>query len=355
MISWQTSIILPCLHRPSSQSAVETQEDAMTLPRRQFLRLAAGAAALTALSQAASAQVYPSRTIKFVVPSTPGSPTDAAARLVAQHLQTRIGQSVIIENRPAAGTTIGVRAVANAAADGYTLLFMAPNIAYYPVLYPNLDFDPVKSLIPVATAVTWSHVVVVAPSVPAKTIAELIAYAKLNPGKLVFGFGLGTPPHLLGETLRQSANIDIASIPYRGGDQARTDLLGGRVHINIAPVASLLPLIEDGKVRPLAFTGPERSPDLPDVPTMIESGLPNVGFNPDVWQGIFAPAGTPPAVVQRLNREVNEVLKTSEMKATLAKLGFEPKVSTPEEFAAFFAAELKKWPPLLRAAGLKAQ
>lgn len=327
----------------------------MTIPRRTFLRLGLGVATLAAVPRFASAQAYPSRTIKFVVPSTPGSPTDATARLVAQHLQTRIGQNVIIENRPAAGTTIGVRAVANAAPDGYTLLFMGPNMAYYPVLYPNIDFDPLKSLVPVATAVTWSHVIVVAPSVPANTIAELIAYAKANPGKLVFGFGLGTPPHLLGETLRQAAKIDIASIPYRGGDQARTDLLGGRVHINIAPVASLLPLIEDGKVRPLAFTGPERSPDLPDVPTMIESGLPQVGFHPDVWQGIFAPAGTPPAVIQRLNREVNDILKSPQMKATLAKLGFEPKASTPDEFAAFFAGELKKWPPLLRAAGLKAQ
>jgi tripartite-type tricarboxylate transporter receptor subunit TctC len=304
---------------------------------------------------AANAQTYPNRTIKVIVPSTPGSPTDAAARVVMQHLQQKIGQSVIIENRPGAGTTIGAKAVANAAPDGYTLLFMAPNIAYYPVMYPNLDFDPVKSLVPVATAVTWSHLLVVAPSVPANTIAELIAYAKLNPGKLVFGYGLGTPPHLLGETFKQSTNIDIVGIPYRGGEQARTDLLGGRVHINIAPVPSLLSLIQDGKVRPLAFTGPERSPDLPDVPTMAESGLPQVGFNPDVWQGIFAPAGTPASVIQTLNREVNEVLKSSQMKATLAKLGFEPKVTSPEEFADFFVAELKKWPPLLRAAGVTPQ
>jgi tripartite-type tricarboxylate transporter receptor subunit TctC len=335
--------------------SIEPGSNAMNLPRREFLRMTVAAAALAAVPGIASAESYPVRTIKFVVPSTPGSPTDAIARLVAQHLQIRIGQSVIIENRPAAGTTIGVKSVANAAPDGYTLLFMGPNMGYYPVLYPNINFDPLKSLVPVATAVTWSHVMVVAPSVPVKTIAELVAYAKANPGKLVFGFGLGSPPHLLGEAFRTSAGIDLAMIPYKGGDQARTDLLGGRVHINFAPVASLLSLIQDGQVRPLAFTGPERSPDLPDVPTMAESGLPQVGFNPDVWEGLFAPAGTPPAVVRKLNQAVNDILKSPEMKATLATLGFEPKAMTPEEFAAFFGAELKKWPPLLRAAGLHAE
>ena len=170
---------------------------------------------------------------------------------------------MIIENRPGAGTTIGTKGVATAAPDGYTLLFIGPNIVYSPMLYPNLDFDPLKSLVPVATVVTWSHVMVVEPSVPAKTIAELIAHAKANPGKLTFGFGLGTTPHVLGETFKQATGTEIASIPYRGGEQARADLLGGRIHINIAPVPSLLPLIQDGRARPLAFTGPKRSPDLP--------------------------------------------------------------------------------------------
>ncbi len=321
--------------------------------RKNFLGILVGIAVAWPL--AAGAQTYPSRPIKVVVPATPGSPTDATARVVIQHLQIRLGQSVIIENRPGAGTTIGVRMVANAAPDGYTLLSMAPNIAYYPVLYPNLDFDPLKRLAPVATTVVWSHVLVVGSDVPVKSMKELIAYAKANPGKLVFGYGLGSPPHILGEALKRAAGIDLANIPYRGGEQARADLLGGRVHINIAPVVSLLPLIQDGKVRPLAFTGPQRSPDLPNVPTMIESGLPQVGFNPDVWQGIFAPAGTDSVVINKLNHEVNESLRSPEMKATLAKLGYESKITTPEEFAAFLAVELKKWPPLLRAAGLKAQ
>jgi tripartite-type tricarboxylate transporter receptor subunit TctC len=317
-------------------------------------RSLAAALLSTALGlSAADAQVYPSRTIKVIVPFTPGSPVDAAARVVTQQLQNRLGQSFIIENRPGGGTTIGMKAAAAAAADGYTLLFIGPNIAYSPVLHPNLDLDPAKSFTPVATVVTWSHVLVVAPQLPIKTMAELIAYAKANPGQLVFGFGSGTTPHILGEILKQVAGIDLASIPYRGGEQARTDLLGGRVHINIAPVASLLPLIHDGKARPLAFTGPTRSPDLPEVPTMIESGFPQVGFNPDVWLGFLAPAGTPDAVIDKLNSDVNASLKSPELTAAFAKVGFEAKTTTPQEFAAFLAVEIRKWPPLLRAAGLK--
>ena len=287
------------------------------------------------------------------MPFTPGSPVDAAARVVTQHLQGRLGQTVVIENRPGAGTTIGTKAVAAATPDGYTLLFIGDNLGYYSTLYPSLDFDPLKSLTPVATAVTWSHVMVVAPSVPATTIAELISYAKANPGKLVFGFGLGTTPHILGETFRQASGIDVNFIPYRGGEQARADLLGGRVHLNMAPVATLLPLIQDGKVRPLAFTGQTRSPHLPEVPTMTESGLPQVGFNPDVWVGFFGPTGMAIPVVTKLNMEINESLKSPEVNAVLRKLALEPKISTPQEFATFVADEMQKLPPIVRAAGLK--
>jgi tripartite-type tricarboxylate transporter receptor subunit TctC len=302
---------------------------------------------------AAEAQTYPSKVIKVVVPFTPGSPVDAIARVATQHLQSRIGQSVIIENRPGGGTTIGTKAVTTPAPDGYTLLLIGPNVAYMPMLYPNLDLDPAKSLVAVASLVTWSHVMVVAPSVPANTVAELIAHAKASPGQLTFGFGLGTTPHVLGETFKQAAGVDIASIPYRGGEQARADLLGGRIHINIAPVLTLLPLIQEGKARPLAFTGPTRSADLPGVPTMIESGLPQVGYNPDVWLGIFAPAGTASAVIDKLNIEINANLRSPEMRATLAKLAVEPLSMTPQQFEAFLAVERQKWPPLVRAAGLK--
>jgi tripartite-type tricarboxylate transporter receptor subunit TctC len=306
-------------------------------------------------SGTAHAQSYPTQTVKVIVPFVPGGPVDALARVVVQHLQTRLGQNVIIENRSGGGTSIGAKAVAAAAPDGYTLLFVGPNLAYYPVLLPDLDFDPGKSLLPVATAVTWSHVLAVAPSVPAKTIAELVAYAKANPNKLAFGFGLATMPHIIGEIFKKEAGIALTDVPYRGGEGARADLLGGRIHINIAPPPQLLPLIHAGKIRPLAYTGPKRSPDLPDVPTMAESGYPQVGFNPDVWMGIFAPAGTPPAIVDKLNREVNALMQSAEMAPALKRFGYEAKITTPTEFATFFAAELKKFPPLLRAAGLKPQ
>jgi len=303
----------------------------------------------------AHAQSYPTQTIKVVVPFVPGGPVDALARVVVQHLQGRLGQNIIIENRSGGGTTIGAKAVATAKPDGYTLLFIGPNLAYYSVLFPNLDFDPAKSLVPVATVVTWSHVLGIAPSVPARTVAELVAHAKANPGKLAFGFGLATMPHILGETFAQQTGIDIVRVPYRGGEGARADLLGGRIHLNIAPVPQMLPLIRDGKIRPIAYTGPKRSPDLPDVATMTESGYPRVGFNPDVWMGIFAPAGTPPAIVDRLNRDVNDVLKSAEMAPALKRFGYDAKITTPADFATFFAAELKKFPPLLTAAGLKPQ
>jgi tripartite-type tricarboxylate transporter receptor subunit TctC len=304
---------------------------------------------------AAHAQPYPSGVIKVVLPFTPGSPVDAVCRVIMQHLQGRLGQTIVVENRPGGGTTIGAKAAAAAPPDGYTLLFIGPNLAYYPVLFPNVDFDPAKSLVPVATTVTWSHVMAVAPSVPARNVAELVAHAKANPGKLAFGFGLATMPHIIGESFRQATGIDIVSVPYRGGEGARADLLGGRIHINVAPVPQLVPLIRAGKVRPIAYTGSRRSPDLPDVPTMTESGLPQVGFNPDVWMGIFAPAGTPSAIVDTLNREVNEVLKSAEMAPALAQFGYETKITTPAEFATFFASELRKWPPVLTAAGLKPQ
>jgi tripartite-type tricarboxylate transporter receptor subunit TctC len=303
----------------------------------------------------ADAQTYPSQTIKIVVPFLAGGPVDALARVMVQPLQERLGQSVIIENRTGGGTSIGAKAVAAAAPDGYTLLFIGPNLAYYPVLLPDLDFDPVQSLAPVATVVTWSHVLAVAPQVPANNIPELIAYAKANPGKLAFGFGLATMPHIIGETFRRAAGIELTNVPYRGGEQARADLLGGRVHINIAPVPQLIALIQDGKIRPLAYTGAKRSPDLPNVPTMTEGGLPQVGFNPDVWMGIFAPAGTPTAIVERLNSEINLVLQSAEMAPALKRFGYDVKISTPAEFAAFFTAELQKWPPVLRATGIKPQ
>jgi tripartite-type tricarboxylate transporter receptor subunit TctC len=301
----------------------------------------------------ADAQSYPDRVIKLIMPFTPGSPVDAAGRVITQAVQSRLGQSIIIENRPGGGTTLGIKTAMAAAPDGYTLLFNGPQYSYIPYLYPNIAFDPNTSMMPVATVVTWSHVMVVAPQVPAHSVKELVAYAKANPGKLSFGYGLATAPHLLYATFTHVTGTDISGVPYRGGEQARADLLGGRIDINMAPTPSLLPLINEGKARPIAYSGPKRSPDLPDVPTMIESGYPLVGYDPDVWLGFWAPAGTPKGVVQKFNAAVNDSLKSDEIKPILAKLGFEPMMTTPEQFATFLAAEVKKWPPLLQAAGLK--
>jgi tripartite-type tricarboxylate transporter receptor subunit TctC len=289
---------------------------------------------------AAGAQTYPDKTIKFIVPYTPGSPVDAGARVIAQDLQKRLGQSVILEARSGAGSATGTKAAAVAAPDGYTLLLSGTPLVFLPTMYPNAGGEVVKDLVPIASFLIWSHVIVVVPEVPAKTLPELVAYAKANPGKLVWGYGLG---------------IDIASIPYRGGDQARADLLGGRVHMNIAPLAAMLPLIQEGKVRALAFTGPTRSVDLPDVPTTKEAGFPTVGYDPDVWLGILGPPGTPAGVVDKINAAVNEGLKTPEVQAAFKRLGFEAKGGTPQEFAALLDDELKKWPALLAAAGIKAQ
>ena len=307
------------------------------------------------LAGAGQAQDYPTQTIKLIVPFTAGGPVDALSRVVAQHLQTRIGQNVIVENRSGGGTSIGAKAVAAAAPDGSTLLVVGPNIAYYPVLLPNLDFDPATALAPVATLVTWSHLIAVAPAVPANTIPELVNYARANPGKLAFGFGLATMPHIIGEIFKKASGIDIIDVPYRGGEQARADLLGGRVHINVAPVPQLLPLIRDGKIRALAYSGAQRSPELPDVPTMAESGYPTVGFHPDVWMGVLAPAGTSAAIVDKLNRDVNAVLKSAEMEPALKRFGYEAKITTPAEFATFFVGELQKWPQILKATGIKPQ
>lgn len=303
----------------------------------------------------AAAQTYPNRVIKLVVPTVAGGPIDVVARVLVQELGHQLGQSVIIENRTGAGQTIGVKVAATAAPDGYTLLLAGDGIGYFPVTFPKFKFDPLRELTPIAPVVTWSHAMVVAPGVPAHTVAELIAMAKAHPGQLILGMRYGTTPHIVADVFRRATGADIRFVPYTSGEQARTDLLGGRVQVNFAPVANLLSLIEDGKVRPLAYTGAARSPLLPNVPTMMESGYPNVGFHPDVWVGILGPAGLPDDVVKKVNRAVSDSLKSPSLRANYVKLGFEPMTMTSEEFRTFFAAEIQKWPPLLRAAGLKPQ
>src|SRR6267142_5385443 len=220
----------------------------------------------------ALAQTYPSKPIKMIVPYTPGSPVDVLARVVTQHVASRLGHAIVIDNRPGAGTTIGTKAAADAAPDGYTLVIAATSFIIAASLYPKLDYDPIKSFAPVAMLAVAPQTLVIAPSLTARTVPEFVAYAKANPGKLNFGFGLGTLPQILGESFKVVTGTDIASIPYKGGAQAITDMLGGRIQMNFGTQAKLLPLIQQGKVRALAVTTQTRSKDLPDVPTMIESG-----------------------------------------------------------------------------------
>jgi tripartite-type tricarboxylate transporter receptor subunit TctC len=304
-------------------------------------------------TSAAEAQTYPSKPIKVVVPYTPGSPVDVLARAVTQHAAARLGQSFVIDNRPGAGTTIGTKIAATAEPDGYTLLMGATSFVLSSSLYPNLDYDPVKSFTPVAMLAHAPQVLVIAPSVPAATVQEFIAHAKANPGKLNFGFGLGTLPQILGESFKAVTATDIASIPYKGGAQATTDMLGGRIEMLFGTLATLLPLIQRGKVKALAVTTQARATDLPDVPTMIESGLPQLALI--FSAGLLVPAGTPADIVARLNVEINEAMKTPELAASMRKLGFEPTIWSPRDYAAFLAEETVRWPAIVKAAGVKAE
>ena len=311
----------------------------------------AGLGLACCINAGAYAQAYPNKPIKLILPNTTGSPVDALARVVAQHMQPRLGQSVLIDNRPGGGMTIGSKAVASAEPDGYTLLLF--NTGQFFGLTPNAGYDALKSFTPVAMLAEWNHVLVVRPAYPARSVRELIEYAKAHPGKTTFGFGTATTPQILGETLKNATGVDIASVPYRGGAQAVTDMMGGRIDMNFGTTATLLPLIQQQKVRALAYTGTRRTPDLPDLPTMIESGFPQIAFSPDVWTAIAAPAGTPMAIVDRLHVAVSEALAAPELKASFAKFGFDIINKPLGELEPFMAAEARKWPPIVKAAGLK--
>jgi tripartite-type tricarboxylate transporter receptor subunit TctC len=315
-------------------------------------RHALAAVMLAICATAADAQSYPVKPIKLIVPYTPGSPVDVLARVVTQPVAARLGQGIVIDNRPGAGTTLGTKMAASAEPDGYTLLIGATSFILSFSLYQNLDYDA-RSFVPVAMLAHSPQVLVIAPSVPAATVAEFVAYAKANPGKLNFGFGLGTLPQILGESFKVVTGTEIASIPYKGGAQAVTDMLGGRIDMIFGTTATLLPLIQQGKVSALAVTTQKRSKDLPGVPTMIESGLPQLALI--FSAGLLAPAGTPGEIIARLNAEINEAMRAPELEATMAKLGFEPQIWSPQEYAAFLAEEVRRWPPIVKAAGVKAE
>ena len=299
----------------------------------------------------AAAQSFPARPIRMIAPFTPGSPVDVAARLLAHHMSMQLPQNVVVENRPGAGTTIGMKAVAQAEPDGHTLLFQSSSLVVAPAMYQNLDFDPLKSFAPVANVAWGSWVTVVPPSLPVRSPQELIAHAKAHPGTLNFGYGQGTAPQLVGEWFNLSNGLKIAGVPYKGGMQAITDMLGGTIQLNIGTTSTLLPLIREGKVRAIAQWGATREADLPDVPTMIESGFP--GLSLGFWAGLWAPAGTPETIVGRLNGAANAALRSAAMIDSMRRLGIEGRPGSPAEFAAFIADEAPKWAKIVRESGVQ--
>jgi tripartite-type tricarboxylate transporter receptor subunit TctC len=312
--------------------------------------LAAAIGVSLATSSAAIAQSYPSQLIKVICPTASGSPIDVTARLVTNDLSSRLGKPVIVENRPGGGGTIGVGEFTRAAPDGHTLLCGAIGDAFASIVAGR---DPVKDFVPVATVARLTWVLVVRPAIPATSLSQLIDHAKANPGKLNWGFGQGTAPHMFGEMFKAATGMDVANIPYKSGTQAVPDMLGGRIDINFGTLSNLLPLIREGKVRAIAVTSEVRSPDLPNVPTMAQSGFPQLTRGD--WIGFWAPAGTSLDNVNRLNREINAGLTMPETQAALKKLGFEPRVGSPQEFAAFIREEMKDWTPAAKAAGILAQ
>jgi tripartite-type tricarboxylate transporter receptor subunit TctC len=323
----------------------------MKLHRRLFLHLTAGAAALPAFSRVASAETYPARTVRFVVPVPPGGALDILARLMGQWLSEHLGQSFVIENRPGASTNIGIEAVVRAPADGYTLLLIPGSVAANATLYENLNFNFIRDIVPIAMISSLPLVMDINLSVPAKTIPEFIAYAKANPGKISFASsGSGSPQHVAGELFKMMTGIDMVHVPYHGGAPALTDLMGGQVQVYFSPLPESIGAIRAGKIRALAVTTAARSEALPDVPTVGDS-VP--GFEASTWQGIGAPTNTPAAIVETLNKEINAALADPKIRAQLADLGSVPLPMTPVAFAKHIAAQTEKWGKVIRAANIK--
>jgi tripartite-type tricarboxylate transporter receptor subunit TctC len=326
----------------------------MKLPhRRQFLHLAAGAAALPAVSHVAWAQPYPTRPVRIVVGFAAGGPADIVARLIAQWLSERLGQPFVVENRTGAATNIATEAVVRAPADGYTLLFVTSTNAINTTLYEKLSFDLSRDIVPVASLIRAPHVLEVNPSVPAKSVPEFIAYAKANPGKLTMASsGIGSGGHVFGELFKFMTGVNLVHVPYRGAAPAITDLLAGQVQVYFDPIPNSIGYIRAGKVRPLAITTATRSEALPDVPTVSEF-VP--GYEASFWFGVGAPKNTPTEIVDKLNREINTGLADPKIKARLADLGSAPLVLSPADFGKFIADETEKWAKVVKFAGIKAE
>jgi tripartite-type tricarboxylate transporter receptor subunit TctC len=321
------------------------------LPRRRFLHLAAGAAALPALSRIAKAQAYPTRPVRWIVPFPAGGPTDTLARPIAQWLSERLGQPFVIDNRPGAGTNIGTEAVVRAPADGHTLLLIAPSSAINATLYDKLNFNFVRDIAPVATITRQSQVMVVNPSLPAKTVPEFIAYAKANPGKInMASSGIGTGQHVAGELFKMMTGVNMVHVPYRGGAAAITDLVAGQVQVMFTSPLGLIEYIRAGKLRALAVTTATRSEALPDLPPVGDFVS---GFETTAWFGVGAPMNTPTEIVDKLNKEFNAALADPRMKARISDMGAAPFVGSPADFGKLIADETERWAKVVKFAGIK--
>jgi tripartite-type tricarboxylate transporter receptor subunit TctC len=317
----------------------------------RYLAVAMLLLALAGAAVAASAEDYPRRVIKIIVPFGAGGQPDVVARLFAQYFQKNLGPTVI-DNHPGGNTVLGAQAAADAKPDGYTLFFgSSTSLAIAPALNPNSSYDPVKSFAPIAGISSSPMYLTVGPAVKAKTVAEFIAYAKANPGKLNFAAPTGGPPHLAGEMFKRAVGIDIVPVPYGSMNQAAIDLMGGQMDIIFDSPAALAPLLREGKIRALVVMGGRRMDRLPDVPTMVESGLPDLRVT--TWNGLVAPAGIPDSIVVKLNAMINDALKSSEIREALANFSSEPLGGTPQEFADFIASESKKWSEIIHVAGVK--
>jgi tripartite-type tricarboxylate transporter receptor subunit TctC len=302
---------------------------------------------------AVCAQVYPSRPIRFIVPFAPGGSTDTLARTLGTKLTEALGQQVVVDNRAGGNGNIGTDVVAHAVPDGYTILLgYIANLAIGPSLYAKLPYDPVKDFAPITLLAVAPNILVVHPSVPARNFQEFIAYAKANPTKVNFASAaVASPGHLSGELLNLAAGIHMQHVPYKGAGQAVVDLVGGQVQVMVSGMSAVMPHIKAGRLRPLAVTGARRSPAVPEVPTIAESGFPK--FEATAWYGVLAPAGTAPAIVTRLNTEILRALKLPDVKERLEYVGFEIVGSTPAAFGAYIKSEIIKWAPVVKAAGVK--
>jgi tripartite-type tricarboxylate transporter receptor subunit TctC len=323
----------------------------MNLRRRRFLRLAATAVACPGVSRLAWAQAYPSQPLRWVIGFPPGGGADTVSRIMARWLSERLGQPVVIENKPGASTNISVQAVINSPPDGYTLLFIAASAAVNVSLFDNLPYQLLRDVAPVSGLIDFPFVMIVHPSVPAKTVAEFITYAKANPGRIsMASFGAGSTSHVAGELFKTMTGVNLVHVPYRGSAPALIDMISGQVQVMFDVMTSALPHIRSGALRALAMGGKNRFAALPDLPTVGDT-VP--GYSANSWCGVGAPKGTPPAIIDRLNREINAGLADPYIVEQLAKVATTPIIFTPAEFGAYMTAEVEKWGKVVKAAGVK--